>query len=195
MLFRSGCYAFALAKLHNDKNTETQKISRRILSAVVKGELQEEELEKLEGRIEACVEQSSYLEAVLFEVKSSCQEVLKELDLEQEFEEYTRIANLLSDSLFVDLDAADQEETVDEQKAAQVAAELAEEISRKLAECKRPVKKAVMAAVLEKLPVGFPGTREVEEYIRTNLFGCQDVSEKTAAILELEQMMNEEECW
>ncbi len=191
----NGCYAFALAKLHNDKNTETQKISRRILSAVVKGELQEEELEKLEGRIEACVEQSSYLEAVLFEVKSSCQEVLKELDLEQEFEEYTRIANLLSDSLFVDLDAADQEETVDEQKAAQVAAELAEEISRKLAECKRPVKKAVMAAVLEKLPVGFPGTREVEEYIRTNLFGCQDVSEKTAAILELEQMMNEEECW
>lgn len=191
----NGCYAFGLAKLHNDKNTETQKISRRILSAVVKGELQEEELEKLEGRIEACVEQSSYLEAVLFEVKSSCQEVLKELDLEQEFEEYTRIANLLSDSLFVDLDEGDQEETVDEQKAAQVAAELAEEISRKLAECNRPVKKAVMAAVLEKLPVGFPGTREVEEYIRTNLFGCQDVSEKAAVILELEQMMNEEERW
>lgn len=191
----NGCYAFGLVKLHNDKNTETQKISHQILSAVVKGELEEEELEKLEGRIEACVEQSSYLEAVLFEVKSSCQEVLKELDLEQEFEDYTRIANLLSDSLFVDLDERNQGNIVDEQKAAQVAAELTEELSRKLAECKRPVKKAVMAVVLEKLPAGFPGTREVEEYIRTNLFGCQDVSEKAAAILELEQMMSEEEYW
>ena len=141
------------------------------------------------------MEQSSYLEAVLFEVKSSCREVLKELDLEQEFEDYTRIANLLSDSLFVDLDERNQGNIVDEQKAAQVAAELTEELSRKLAECKRPVKKAVMAVVLEKLPAGFPGTREVEEYIRTNLFGCQDVSEKAAAILELEQMMSEEEYW
>lgn len=191
----NGCYAFGLAKLHNDKNTETQKISHRILSAVVNGELQEEELEKLEGRIEACVEQSSYLEAVLFEVKSSYQEILKELDLEQEFEDYARIANLLSDSLFMDLEKEGPEKSVDEQKAAQVAAELTEELSSKLAECKRPVKKAVMAAVLEKLPAGFPGTREVEEYIRTNLFGCQDVSEKAAAILELEQMMREEERW
>lgn len=191
----NGCYAFCLAKLHNDKNTETQRISHRILSAVVKGELEEEELEKLEGRIEDCVEQSSYLEAVLFEVKSSCREVLRELELEREFEDYAQIANLLSDSLFVDLDEGNQEEIVDEQKAAQVAAELTEELSRKLAECKRPVKKAVMAAVLEKLPAGFPGTREVEEYIRTNLFGCQDLSEKMAAVLELEQMMSEAERW
>ncbi len=191
----NGCYAFCLAKLHNDKNTETQRISHRILSAVVKGELEEEELEKLEGRIEDCVEQSSYLEAVLFEVKSSCREVLRELELEREFEDFAQIANLLSDSLFVDLDESNQEEIVDEQKAAQVAAKLTEEISRKLAECKRPVKKAVMAAVLEKLPAGFPGTREVEEYIRTNLFGCQDLSEKMAAVLELEQMMSEEERW
>ncbi|MCI8364990.1 MAG: hypothetical protein HFG34_08585 [Eubacterium sp.] len=191
----NGCYAFGLVKLHNDKNTETQKISHRILSAVVKGELEEEELEKLEGRIEECVEKSSYLEAVLFEVKSSCKEILRDLELEQEFEDYARIANLLSDSLFVDLAADNQEIIVDEQKAAQVAAELAEELSRKLAECKRPVKKAVMAAVLEKLPAGFPGTREVEEYIRTNLFGCQDISEKAAAILELEQMMSEAEYW
>lgn len=191
----NGCYAFGLVKLHNGKSTETQKISCQILSAVVEGELEEEELAKLEGRIESCVEQSSYLEAVLFEVKSSCKEILRELNLEREFEDYARIANLLSDSLFVDLDQRDQEKIVDEQKAAQVAAELTEELSRKLAECKRPVKKAVMAAVLEKLPAGFPGTREVEEYIRTNLFGCQDISEKAAAILELEQMMSEEERW
>lgn len=191
----NGCYAFGLAKLHNDKNTETQKVSRRILSAIVEGELEEGELEKLEGKIETCVERSSYLEAVLFEVKSSCQEILKELGLEEELEDYARIARLLSDSLFVDLDGNGQEEIVDEQKAAQAAAELSGELSRKLSECGRPVKKAVMAAVLEKLPVGFLEAREVEEYIRTNLFGCQDVSEKAVAILELEQMMDEEECW
>lgn len=191
----NGCYALGLAKLHSDKDTETQKTSRRILSAVVKGELEEEELEKLEGRIEACIEQSGYLETVLFEAKSSCQEILRELDLERKMDDCVRISVLLSDSLFVDLDEAACQKTVDEQKAAQVAAELTEELSRKLTECKKPVKKAVMAAILEKLPAEFTDVTGLKEYIRTNLFGCQDFSEKAAAILELEQMINEDEYW
>lgn len=191
----NGIYALFLCRLHNEKESGVYLDCVEILREVADGKHREESLVKLEGKIEEYVEKSSYLEAVLFETRSSCRELLEELGIFQNFEDYAVIANLLSDSLFIDIDQIKNEEKVDESKMKKVTAELTGELSDLLGTLKKPVKKAVMAAVLEKLPAGFSNTSEIEEYIRTNLFGCQDFSEKGVVMLEFEEMMAEALDW
>ena len=71
---------------------------------VANGSLNEEGLVKLEGKIETYVEKSSYLEAVLFEIKASHKKIIEELGKGEEFDAFAKIANLLSDSLFIDME-------------------------------------------------------------------------------------------
>ncbi len=191
----NGTIALCLARIHNPEKTKVFDICKEILDSVVTGNLNEEALVKLEGKIEVYVEKTSYLEAVLFEVKSACGETLEELGLKDSFEDYAVIANLLSDSLFIDIDKAVETGIADEKKVKQVSVGLTEELSDLLGTLKRPVKKAVMAAVLEKIPADFSNTKEIETYIRTNLFGCQDFSERGAVLIELEELMDEAMEW
>ena len=56
--------------------------------------------------------------------------------------------------------------------------DLMDELDAGLKRVSRPVRRAVMGQVIEKLPMLFEKTEEVEEYIRINLLGCQDKAEK-----------------
>jgi hypothetical protein len=179
----------------NPNNSEILAVTEKILRAVAQGERREEDLVPLEGKIETYVEKSSYLEAVLFEIKASYPDLLEELGLRQQIEDCAVIAKLLSDSLFVDIDESQDVQTADERAVKKISAELEKELADKFSVLKRPVKKAVMASILEKLPLDFTTTAEIENYIRTNLFGCQDSSERAAAICELEDLMSEAQEW
>ncbi len=189
----NGIYALALARVHNSQESVITKDCYEILSRVVKDGLDDSGLVKLEGKIEECVEKSGYLEAVLFQIKESSKELLDELQLQRAFDDYAAISTLLSDSLFVDLEHIQSDEVVDKAMLKEVYGAFSEELSEALKEMKRPVKKAVMAALLEKIPVDFSNTTEIEQYIRTNLFGCQDFSEKGMVLLELTERMEETE--
>ncbi len=191
----NGVYALALACQHTEQTSQLYNDCKEILIHVTKGGLDDARLVKLEGKIESCVEKASYLEAVLFEVKRSYSELLVELGLQEAFEDYATISNLLSDSLFIDLSQTQEDVEVDSDMIKKVYAELSEELSQALSGMKRPLKAAAMAAVLEKLPVDFGDTTQIEEYIRTNLFGCQDLSEKGVVMLELQEQMAEEAEW
>ncbi len=191
----NGVYALALACQYKTEDSQLYKDCVEILENVAKGGLDDTSLVKLEGKIEECVEKAGYLEAVLFEVKSAYRELLTELDLLAAFEDYARIANLLSDSLFIDLEKVQEEEEVDADMLKRVYAELSEELSVAMAGMQRPLKKAVMAAILEKLPVDFDDTKQIEEYIRVHLFGCQDFSEKGVVLMELQEQLAEEAEW
>lgn len=191
----NGIYALCLARKHGGEKETVFGICMDILGEVAEGVHEEDNLTRLEGKIEAYVETSSYLEAVLFEVRTSCTDVLEKLGVSQEFEDYAAIAGLLSDSLFIDIRQQKDTSIVDVVREKEISASLTDELSRLLGTLKRPVKKAVMAAVLEKLPAAFSDGKEIEEYIRTNLFGCQDFSEKGVVLLELEEMMEEAAEW
>ncbi len=191
----NGVYALALVRRHKSEESQLYKDCEQILWNVAKGGLDDTSLVKLEGKIEECVEKTSYLEAVLFEVKASHRELLSELELMDAYEDYVTISNLLSDSLFIDLEKAQDDAEVDGAMIKQVYAELSEELSDALSGMQRPLKKAVMAAVMEKLPVDFTDTKQIEDYIRTNLFGCQDISEKGVVLLELQEQMAEVAEW
>lgn len=185
-------YAFALNQRYSKETTELQKHCMAALARIVDGDLREEDLMVLEGKLEPCLEKSSYLEAVLFGIKDSCQEHLELLGMKETMADFVRIANLMSDSLFVELEEGVDETEVDDLLAKQMTAQLTEEISGKLTESKRPVKKAIMSALLGNLPFDFNSMSDVEQYVRTNLFGCQDVYERAMVIAELEQWMAEE---
>lgn len=187
-------YALCLARIHKEEKTEVFCLCEKALNAVVQGTQEEQNLVKLEGKIEHFVEKSSYLEAVLSEVKSSHQDILEEMGLQPEFEDYARIASLLSDSLFVDIDA-ERSGVVDAEKIKKVSAELTNEFTELFQTLKKPVKRAVTALVLEKLPVDFTNAAQIEAYIRTNLLGCQDFSEKGVVMLELEKAMRDAAEW
>lgn len=188
----NGIYALVLAVCHGNGEQGVCEECMKICREVAGGNYDEESLVPLEGRIEGYVEKASYLEAVLFEVRNSCQDVLSELGLTEAFEDFALIANLLSDSLFIDLEKKADEMLVDDAMLKKVTAELTQDLSELFGSLQKPVKRAVMASVLEKLPTEFQTVDEIMTYIRTNLFGCRNMAEKAAALLELGEWMEDE---
>lgn len=154
-------------------------------------EYMDEMLVPLEGRIEGYVEKTSYLEAALIEMKSSYQEEIDRYNMKEFFEDLTVAVNLLSDSLFIDLEKVRRTEIADDGYVRQRTEELLDELSARMAQMSRPVKRAVMGAVLEKLPTLFQTSQEMEEYIRVNLLGCRNKSEKLIVMSILADMMSE----
>ena len=57
-----------------------------------------------------CVEKSSHLESILYEIRSSYKKELMETGLAGQFHDFVLVANLLSDSLFIDLSVSGEEE-------------------------------------------------------------------------------------
>ena len=77
----------------------------------------------------------------------------------------------------------------------QCSEQLREELSQQFLQLSRPLKRAVTSQLLEKMPLMFSNMQELEEYIRVNLFGCQDRAEKAVVMLLLQELMQEEKGW
>lgn len=188
-------YAVALIRNYQTGETKLTAACQSIWVCLAKGEHRDEMLTPLEGRIEENVEKTSYLESVLFEVKASYKKELKEVGLTQFYEDFALVANLLSDSLFIDLDEAASEEKADASYVERCREELFRELEEKMSGVSRPVKRAIMGEVLEKLPMMFEKSGQIEEYIRVNLLGCQDKAEKCTVMTMLWDLVREESEW
>lgn len=191
----NGIYAICLILPYVEKESSLVGKGRVIWSRLALREYQSEMLFPLEGRIEQCVERSSYLESVLYEIKSAYKEELAELSLTSFFEDVSIVANLLSDSLFIDLDKVTEEEVADADYVQGCMEQLLDELSQKMDQLSRPVKRAVMGQILSQLPMTFQNTQEAMEYIRVNLLGCQDKAEKVIVMEMLLDLMQEEQEW
>lgn len=188
----NGIYAVLLAVQHADGRSDIRKKCVKIWRETAGGICREESLVPLEGKLEEYVEKSSYLEAVLFEIRTSYGEILEELGIAHVFGDFSVIANLLSDSLFIDLEQTTQEEELSDSEWRRISDGLLKELSEGLSSHSKLVKRAVMAAVLEKLPSEFQSVDEIAAYIRTNLFGCRNLAEKAAVLVELGEWMEDE---
>lgn len=191
----NGIYALALVSEQKIEDSQVSSDCKEILLHVANGGLDDSSLVKLEGKIETCVEKAASLEAILSEVLHDHEDLLGELGLLDAFRDYEKISTLLSDSLFVDFTKTQKYEEVDAEMLKRVYADFSRELTDGLAAMQRPLKKAAMAAVLENLPVDFENMEQIETYIRTNLFGCQDDSERAVVLLELQEMMAEAAEW
>ena len=86
-----------------------------------------------------------------------------------------------------------EEEKADDLYVQSCGKQLFDELAEKMSHVSRPVKRAIMAQVLEKLPIVFKNAEEVEQYIRLNLMGCSDKAEKCVVLTILNDLIMEEE--
>ena len=188
----NGIYAICLLHTYQGAENKLLRACRSIWVCLAKKEYRDEMLEPLEGRIEDQIERTSYLETVLFDIKNSRQTELAELGMTRFFEDIAAVANLLSDSLFIDLERVAKGEKADAAYVRERTEELLGELMQKLGEVSRPVKRAIMGQVLEKLPLMSGRPEEIQEYIQVNLMGCQDKAEKCVVMMILKDLMREE---
>lgn len=191
----NGIYAMCLLFPYEEKENSFMRAGRSIWTCLALREYKPEMLMPLEGRIEQCLEKTAYLETVLYEIKYSYQKELEELSLTSFFEDFVLVANLLSDSLFINLEQAANTEVADADYVQQCKDKLFEELSGKMAQFSRPVRRAVMGQMIEKMPPMFQNVQEVQEYLRVNLLGCQEKAEKVIVMIMLRDLMQEELEW
>ena len=187
----NGMYAMCLVLPYCKEERQLERVCRSIWVCLAKKEYKEEMLQPLEGRIEKKVEQTSYLESVLYEIKLSYKEEVEKLGMTDFIQDFSRAANLLSDSLFMDLEQAAEIKKAEDAYVRRVTEDLLEELSGKLSQVSRPVRRAIMAKILQKLPLEFSQMEQVEEYIRVNLFRCQDRAQKCVVFMILRDIMQE----
>lgn len=183
-------YALCLSMPYGGSESKLILACKSIWRCLAGREYRDEMLVPLEGRIESYVEKTSYLEAVLFEIKSSYKEETDRMGLTPFFEDFSLVANLLSDSLFIDLDRLQEAGTADAATVRKCTEKLLDELSGRLSGMPRPVRQAVTGQILEKLPLPFERAKDVEKYIRVNLLGCQNKAEKLVVMTMLTDLMN-----
>ncbi len=99
--------------------------------------------------------------------------------------------DLLSNSLFIDFYEIKSHLPVSKPKAEEEADRLIEELTRLFEQCDRRTVRAVMANLLDKLPVFFDGHKEVMDYVRDAMEKCTDPAEKAACVEIILDMIRE----
>lgn len=186
--------ALCLIERHTEKKTDVYADCMEILRDVTEGIFPEIKLEGLEGKIEHYVEISYYLNASLPEIKNLGPDGDSSVASVMDYNEFAMISDLLSDSLFIDLQKEEGEgEILDEKMVNEAARQFTDQLSQLFAEVPKEVKRTVMSLLLAELPPIFQNAEEFVTYATTNLFGCQNIAEQKAAVSSLAHLMAEEE--
>ena len=93
----NGVYAMALILPYREKMSRIEKAGRNVWQALAQGELKEELLVPLEGSIEECVEKSSHLESILYEIRSSYKKELMKQNIShtRQHEYFSKIPTIM----------------------------------------------------------------------------------------------------
>lgn len=100
---------------------------------------------------------------------------------------YTRVAyarRLHTTSIFVKL----SEDEVKETSFDAMLEAFSVAVTKKLEEGQRAVNRAVMARVIQNLPLPFTRKSDIQKYVLASLENCHDMSEKTAAIRAIREL-------
>ncbi|SET00726.1 hypothetical protein [[Clostridium] polysaccharolyticum] len=149
-----------------------------------------EKLEQIEGVLEKVMMQIQQLMGSFEMIKETYAAERKELKLETGFADFDKAEKLLSTSIFVEFKEKSTEE-VTEQMAEKEAVKLAEEFSELFHGASILFVRAVIANVMERMPVQFASVDEVSEYIQGSLQQCKDAAEKQAVYEILNRMITE----
>ena len=160
-----------------------------------KNELPEDLLDlftDMEGVQEEMAYQISTMEDALYEIKMNHKSLIDSLMLEPLFQVLLLTQNLLSNSLFIDLEEnSSEQEAVDEDKVDKEVKALLEELATLFNGQDRMVGRAVMANTISKMPVFFLDHKEVMDYVLYSLERCSDKYEKAACIEIINEIMSD----
>lgn len=191
---------FCVLALCKKENMDEEKEAIHLLLEINKSFsndtiLTEEDLEQnlvsLEGVQEKLSEDILTLESILFFV---CHDFHKEIidgKLDKKAKTMVKVEKLLSSSLFIDLEEQEDNETIDTMYVEQKADELIAELMELFGSNPMDVNRAVMASILNKMPVFFESSEEVMDYVKNSFDLCRDREEKRAVMEILEAIMTE----
>lgn len=141
-----------------------------------------EKFETTEGKIERYLAYLSKDEALIDVMEQSNQAMMESLMLGQQFTVLKLSKNLSSNSVFIDLHEEKMEGKADKEYLGKKFDQLVEEFTALLSQHKKLYNRAVIASVLREMPVLFNSKQEVEDYIKSSLAGCHDISEKVSSV-------------
>lgn len=142
----------------------------------------EEKLSKLEGMCEKLWDEILMLEPTLDDISISYEKVVNSLMLSPIYESLKFSQNLLSNSLFIELNQEDKEGIADEEYIKKVQDELILKLTELFSKSSKQVTRGIMACTLNKVPVFFNSSEEIINYIKNSLMQCSDKAEKMASI-------------
>lgn len=125
------------------------------------------------------------------QIAESYSEKIEELNLTQEYEVVYKLPKLNSDSMFVELNRAEDNSVVDEEFIEKEEKKLFADYAQLFAGSDKMVKRAVMSAAISELPVFFHNISELQDFIFDTLSICTDKAEKLACIEILNGIMEE----
>jgi hypothetical protein len=146
----------------------------------------------IEGRQEELGEDIMQYESILPDVLEQ-EETISWMMADKVFHNLSDISKLLSNSLFIDLDKAEEDEVVaDSAYITEKRDELVGLLTTFFANHPKEVNRSVMAALFSNMPVLFNSQQEVKDYIEYSLNHCNNRSELMACAKILEDMIAEE---
>lgn len=191
-------YADMITSDHNQSKEAALSILSEINQEFIKLAKEEltveimEQFVQLEGIQEELSYQLSLWEDMLFEVNTNYKSLTESLMLEPLLQVLLLTKNLLSNSLFINLeDKPVTEEIVDEEMIDKVVKDLEAELTLLFGKEDRMVSRAVMANTISKMPVFFADHKEVMDYVLYSLEHCQDIHEKAACYEIINDIMSE----
>jgi len=136
----------------------------------------------IEGVQEDSYENVIVLEASFDDIKNGNIDLIKELDLDKEFDKLDMISKLLSTSLFIDLNksATSDGEIADSLYINDLKQVLTNELKELFTDKDRIVTRSIMCKVLASMPIFLNTQQEIKNYFDYVLSNCKDDSELTA---------------
>ncbi len=148
----------------------------------------EEKLSKLEGIGEKLWDEILFLEPTLDDISISYEKVVNGLMLTPIYESLKFSQNLLSSSLFIELNQEANDGIADEEYIKKVQDELVLKLTELFNKSSKQVVRGIMASTLNKMPVFFNTSEEIINYIKNSLSQCSDLAEKMASIEIIKDM-------
>ncbi len=139
-----------------------------------------EQFTDLEGVQETLSADIEWMENAFYDVDKDHRFLAEGLMLDPLLEVLKRTGNLLSNSLFVELDRNDPETVVTKDRIEKEMKSLEKELTALFGKIDRMISRAVMANTINKVPVFFENHKEVMDYVRYSFEHCTDTYEKYA---------------
>lgn len=195
-------YAYLLMMLYETSKEEEQiLICKEVVGAVYElfesgmSETIPEEVEKklfvTEGKQESAYTRMQLLESILEEVCINQKDFCEHILLGKRTQALMYANQLMSPSLFIELDEEEQKGLADEAYITSVTEELIGLLTEQFKENQICVNRAVIANTIDKMPVFFQSMEEVSSYIETTLSQCHDIGEKLISMELLENIIEE----
>lgn len=149
-----------------------------------------EKFKTLEGYQEDTEFDLLRLEDALFHINEHHRDMVENITEENLFDSLLLSKDLISNSLFIDLNKDKTGEIISHDSFQKEINKLIDDLKDKFQNCDRMIMRAIMANTINKVPVFFNSHSEVMDYVLYSLSKCTDPAEKYACVEILNEIMD-----